>query len=416
MKRLVVMTTGVLAGVVTGAVLMLVAQGISGTGTTTSVVVPAFSAPTDPVPSILDPNMSEDSTTTTVESAPDSDQILLVWTPGGLPEGLAEWVSAIADVNTVTVVHSDLAHVSATESATGSAVDRPADGYVIPVEVMGFDPVSYPAFLPQAEAIDFTTVNPDQVILGATSAQIRRLDPGGVITFDDGSRFTVAAVVDDVLVGGAEAALPVVAAGPVGVETERYLLIRYSGRREDVESLIRGGLPDGLAVRIRAPGETPVLRHGDAVLPQVLIKEQFGEFAYRRGSGLTLEIPPDWIEDNIDSAEVPVLGLVTCHRNLLPALAGAMADLVERNLEFLVDPDGFRGCFNPRYIANGKGISRHSWGAAVDINIASNPEGLESAQDPRLVATMERWGFTSGHDWLVPDPGHFEYLRPAQGE
>src|SRR3970040_939877 len=115
MKRLVVMTTGVLAGVVTGAVLMLAAQGISGTGTTTSVVVPAFSSPADPTPSTLDPSMSEDSTTTTVESAPVSDQILLVWTPGGLPEGLAEWVSAIAGVNAVTIVQSDLAHVSATE-------------------------------------------------------------------------------------------------------------------------------------------------------------------------------------------------------------------------------------------------------------------------------------------------------------
>jgi len=49
----------------------------------------------------------------------------------------------------------------------------------------------------------------------------------------------------------------------------------------------------------------------------------------------------------------------------------------------------------------------------VDINIGTNPGGLESAQDPRLVEVMERWGFTSGHAWLVPDPGHFEYVQPA---
>jgi hypothetical protein len=28
---------------------------------------------------------------------------------------------------------------------------------------------------------------------------------------------------------------------------------------------------------------------------------------------------------------------------------------------------------------------------------------------------MERWGFTWGGRWLVPDPAHFEYLRPAAG-
>jgi hypothetical protein len=28
------------------------------------------------------------------------------------------------------------------------------------------------------------------------------------------------------------------------------------------------------------------------------------------------------------------------------------------------------------------------------------------------VAIMERWGFVSGDDWLVPDPGHFEYVAP----
>ncbi len=90
-----------------------------------------------------------------------------------------------------------------------------------------------------------------------------------------------------------------------------------------------------------------------------------------------------------------------------------MEELEERNLAFLVGPSGFRGCFNPRYITNRKGISRHAWGAAIDINIGSNPEGLESIQDPRLVDIMERWGLTSGHEWLIPDPGHFEYLRPA---
>jgi hypothetical protein len=152
------------------------------------------------------------------------------------------------------------------------------------------------------------------------------------------------------------------------------------------------------------------------VLPQVLIKDQFGEFWFRPTPGdVAFDIGAAWMDDNIVAADVPLLGAVTCHRNLVPALAGAMEELIQRNLSFLIRPEEFRGCFNPRYIANGKGISRHAWGAAVDINLTSNPEGLESAQDPRLIEVMERWGFTSGHDWLVPDPGHFEYIQPARG-
>ena len=54
-------------------------------------------------------------------------------------------------------------------------------------------------------------------------------------------------------------------------------------------------------------------------------------------------------------------------------------------------------------------LFRSSW--AVDLNVAGNPTGLASAQDPRLVEVMERWGFTWGGRWLVPDPAHFEWLR-----
>ena len=78
-----------------------------------------------------------------------------------------------------------------------------------------------------------------------------------------------------------------------------------------------------------------------------------------------------------------------------------------------LDPAGFAGCWNPRYIrpttGRSSGISRHAWGAAVDLNAESNPQGSAGTQDPRLVEVMLEWGFTWGGDWLVPDPMHFEY-------
>ena len=41
-------------------------------------------------------------------------------------------------------------------------------------------------------------------------------------------------------------------------------------------------------------------------------------------------------------------------------------------------------------------LSHHSWGVAVDLNIAGNYYGVPPDQDSRLVAVMERWGFAWG--------------------
>jgi hypothetical protein len=405
-KRFAIAAASLLAGVVVGAVLMLGTQSLSSERGTT------VTSPTANVPAAT-PTPQDEPVPNTGVAPPVSDQVLVVWTPGGVPGGFADRLVALPGVTAVTTVRSDLVHLTESQGADGENVDKPANGMVIPLEMMAFDSATYPAFLPQQDSSSFANLAVGQVILGSTSAQLRRLGPGAVLTFEDGPPLTVAAVVDDVLIGAAEAALTVTEADAVGVAVERYLLIRYSGDRSELEGSIRQQLPAGLAVRIRAPGETPVLRHGDAVLPQMFIKVRFGEFAYRPDEDLTFEIEAKWVDANIVTSQVPLLGEVKCHRILLPSLMGAMEEIEERNLGFLIDPNGFRGCFNPRYIANGKGISRHAWGAAVDINIGSNPEGLESIQDPRLIEIMEQWGFTSGDDWLIPDPGHFEYLRPA---
>lgn len=407
------LTTGaaLVAGIVVGALVMLAAQGVSVDQTTTTT---SDSVRTSAVAEITRPAPSSTSPRSTGSSTPSSDQVLLVWTSGGLPSGLEDGVAALDQVTEVTSVRSGLAHLVESVGVGGQPVDQTEDGYVIPIELIAFDPGTYLAFLSKQESVLFAELGAGEIILGETSADLRRLEPGAAMTLEDGSVLTVSAVVPDVLIGAAEGAVPAGDAVRLGIDVERYLLVRHAGSRVEVEDAIRRLLPDGLAARIRAPGETPVLRHGDAVLPQVLIKEHFGEFPYRPNGDGTFDIPGDWTSRNIVTTEVPLLGSVTCHRNLIPALTGAMEQLEKGNLAFLVDPDGLGGCFNPRYIAGGRGISRHAWGAAIDINLGSNPEGLESAQDPRLIEVMERWGFTSGHDWLIPDPGHFEYVRPPE--
>ena len=113
------------------------------------------------------------------------------------------------------------------------------------------------------------------------------------------------------------------------------------------------------------------------------------------------------MERNIVLADVPLLGKFKCHRDLIPPLVGAMEQLITEGLAFLIDRHAFRGCDNGRMIGGGRSLSRHSWGAAVDLNYL-----LDIATDPRLIRIMEQWGFTSGHAWLISDPGHFEYVGP----
>ena len=218
-------------------------------------------------------------------------------------------------------------------------------------------------------------------------------------------------MVDDDLVGAAEVAVTTAGARAAGITRDRYLLLAYRGDRDAVAGAVRRSLPARLPVRLRGPGETPFFRAGDAVLPQAMVKERFGEFAWRKGAADAYAQDPAFVAASLATARVPILGRVRCNRALLGALAGAMGELRQRDLARLVDPEAYAGCWNPRLTRSGSGVSRHAWGAAVDLNVAGNPTGLASAQDPRLVEVMERWGFTWGGRWLVPDPAHFEWVR-----
>jgi hypothetical protein len=365
------------------------------------------------------PTPTAEGTSTPTRAMAPADRVLLVWTPGRLPEGLAGTVGRGRGVGAVTVVKGGLLGLAGSVDADGRPVDRPRPGTTIPIEAIGFDPATYPALLPAPARAAFAGLRPGEALLGATSARLRRLGPGGRLRVAPGAAWgrgrwlTVAGVMDDALVGAAEVAVSVAGARTLGIARERYLLLTYRGGRAAVAGRVRRAQPRRLPVRLRGPGETPFFRAGDAVLPQAMVKERFGEFAWRKGPGDGFVQDPAWQTANLTSARVPILGRVRCNRDLVPALAGAMGELRQRGLARLVDPQAYAGCWNPRLTRSGSGVSRHAWGAAVDLNVAGNPTGLASAQDPRLVEVMERWGFTWGGRWLVPDPAHFEWLQTS---
>ncbi len=199
--------------------------------------------------------------------------------------------------------------------------------------------------------------------------------------------------------------------GALGVVTDKYVLARPSHDRSELEAVVRtaaGAEP----VRIRGVGEAPVLRHADSVLPPAQVKARFGEFAMREASGRDIEQDRDWVAAHIVTATVPIVGQVRCHRDFVPSLRGALAEVEERGLAHLVDRGDYAGCWSPRRAGEDGPLSHHAWGIAVDLNASVNRQGGASTQDPRLVQVMRRWGMAWGGEWLLPDPMHFEYLEP----
>lgn len=309
------------AGAVLGAVLMLALQQPSATpadrptsSRTTTMQSRAASpgllpldVPTREPPT--DVSSGTDRSSAAPTSEPDfvpkpPQRLLLAWTPGGLPDGFAEGIASLESVETVTAVRGDLLELTASWDAGGQPVDETREGFVIPLDAIAVDPATYPAVLPASAGSAVKKLQPGEVLLGVTSSRIRGLGEGAVLELSNGHRLTVAGVVEDTLIGGAEIAMVTDAADAAGITTPRYVLVTYAGERADMEQSVRDVPIGDVAMRVRGPGETPYFRHGDAVLPQVFIKERFGEFSYRPGGGRAIEQEPGWADEHIVATDV----------------------------------------------------------------------------------------------------------------
>jgi hypothetical protein len=394
MRRAAGTVAAAVAGAVAGAALML--------------AVPLSGVPSEPAPRTTSPPPR------VVGNA--RVRTLLAWSPSGLPAGYARAVRALPSVRRAADVYSGFAWLTGWRGATGPGRKPPA-GLAVPVEVAAVDVAEYRAFLPPADRSALAGLEDGGALLGRTGAELRRVGPGGTLTFGTVT-LRVRGILEDELIGAHEVLVSRSTGTRLGIVRPRYLLVapRTSVPRRRVEAGLRAALPPGTRLRVRAPGETPVFRHGDAVLPSLALKEAFGEFAAEPTGGF-LRIEERWEAQNIRTARVPRLGTVRCHRRILPMLRGALRELANRGLAGLIDPGQYGGCYSPRFLNRNPaaGISHHAWGVALDLNVAQNPYGAEPRMDRRVVEVFERWGFTWGGRWLVPDAMHFEFIRfPAK--
>lgn len=335
---------------------------------------------------------------------------VVIWSSRDLPARLYQQVAKIEGVRWVSRVSVGVLNLVAVSHATKPLPPR-APGAILPLSVAAMDPS------PDVRDDLSRSLAAGKAVLTKTAAALRGMTVGGKITIADTNTkrsFRIGAIVPDTEGRGRELVIPRKSSGGLGLTPPRALI--SSVHAEHVSNALRSmeNLTDGVRARVDLLGEEE-----DADLPQSTldfaeVKKVFGEFTYRRTSGLFFEPDPRWKAANIIETTVPVLGFMACNRRIIPQLTGAMRELRTRRLEGLVRT--FNGCYSPRMqVGNTFAVSRHAYGIAVDFNAGTNRFGEPASQDPRLVELMERWGFTWGGMWLVPDGMHFEWVRSSNG-
>jgi D-alanyl-D-alanine carboxypeptidase len=296
-----------------------------------------------------------------------------------------------------------VSHTSVLERGTALLRTSRA-GFAIPLDVVAVNPEGYAGVLAKRERRLVRRLRPGRALLSQTSARLRHRR-GGELALVGGRRLRIAGVIPD---EAAQAAELVVHSREPRVRTVP---------RNAVAVLRRPGVTAGAVARLAARGARARLASdprgptsGGPVRPAEL-KAKFGEPAVRLPYGSDwVRLDPAFVRRHIVTRNVPVLGAVSCHRAMIRPLRAAMSELRRRGLARLVDPGDYAGCYAPRRISPTGALSLHAWGLAVDLNASRNPFGGRSHQDPRLVRTMERHGFTWGGEWpTVRDPMHFEF-------
>lgn len=164
--------------------------------------------------------------------------------------------------------------------------------------------------------------------------------------------------------------------------------------------------------------QTLALEFNDPVQTAVLsgssVSEAVGTFSYSPHPDGTVTPDSRWVSSYIRRETMPIIGPVTGNKGMLPQLRAALTEIQRTpGLAATIHPSQYGGCYVPRFIANdpSKGLSLHSWGMAVDLNVPENQRGTVGAMNRQVVAIFKKWGFAWGGDWNYTDPMHFEMDR-----
>jgi D-alanyl-D-alanine carboxypeptidase-like protein len=99
---------------------------------------------------------------------------------------------------------------------------------------------------------------------------------------------------------------------------------------------------------------------------------------------------------------------ISCHKLVKPELEAAVKKIaaIPKVWDCIND---YGGCYNFRRNRNAPGrLSRHSWGIAIDLDVADNPSGGPSKMPPLIIQALYDIDWIWGGWFEHPDPMHFE--------
>ncbi|HEX2053510.1 MAG TPA: M15 family metallopeptidase [Actinomycetota bacterium] len=321
----------------------------------------------------------------------------------------------LPDVTAVAEVRSGTRWLNAWSATGAPGPTGPAPGYQVPVDVASVDPEQFRNLVPQHLRARVLDLGNGGAILSRTGAALRGITQTGTLHFP-GADIPVIGVVDDPIVRNHEIVMSHNTGLAVGLDETRYVVIglRTLQAGKQVEDGLRAAIPPGASMRVRGPQGSGASSGPSPLLSLAQVKAAFGEYSAMTNAGTSIRIDQGWIDANTEMATLPLLGTTRCHKKVIPQIAGAVAEIEQKGLAHLIRHGDFGGCFSPRFIRSGKeaGLSRHSWGAALDFNVSSNLYGQPPTMDMRIVEIFERHGFSWGGRWNYPDGMHFEVNRP----
>jgi hypothetical protein len=149
------------------------------------------------------------------------------------------------------------------------------------------------------------------------------------------------------------------------------------------------------------------------ILTDKEIKKYFGKFDYEEGRKGRIIVDKKWIEKNIVCEELPIIGKIYCHKEVLFTLFRIFYRIENEGLTKEINVDDYKksgGCWVTRHKCwdSSRGISTHSWGIAIDINVYKNPYGKPPNQHPAVVSIFEKYGYYWGGRFAYTDGMHFE--------
>lgn len=351
-----------------------------------------------------------------VQALPASTDEVVVWESGGLSEDsqtIIDLIARITDARYTTIDTGSLRMMSVTRGEED--VQRPEPGFGYPMVVSALDPATAGPLLGPTLA---AALIGDGAVMAERSAALRGARAGDLIELEGWNgvieQVRIAAILPDEQIDWVEIVISRRLADRLGFERPSSVRMWGSDR---VGVLLESLLPPDAPVTISTAGDR--VGQSDRPLPTVAIKERFGEFSFRPTTGDLIEIDQQWRTESIVTVDMPGLGAFKCHRRLVPFIRGALAQVRAEGLFHLIDPVDFQlagGCYNARLMRGGdKGfaVSRHAWGAALDLNPSTNQYGDPPLLDERIGQIFRDWGFVWGAGWTVPDAMHFEWNGPA---